>query len=140
MREFILNILRTFGDIDFSLPQVATLLLLEEEGEPTIKQVAEFLGRSVSTTSRLLDQLVEDGLVSRREDVHDRRAKRIAITEQGRTLITTLERQGAARQIAVMEYLSVEEQAEVARVLALLAEASKKRRRHEYPGPPTTEA
>ncbi len=139
MREFIFNILRTFGDFDFSLPQVATLLLLEEEGEPTIKRVAEILGRSVSTTSRLLDQLVEDGLVSRREDAHDRRAKRIAITEQGRTLIAMLERQGAARQIAVMEYLSVEEQADVARVLALLAEASKRRKRHEYPEPPTAE-
>ena len=50
-----------------------------------------------------------------------------------------LERQGAARQIAVMEYLSVEEQADVARVLALLAEASKRRKRHEYPEPPTAE-
>ncbi|MFL5626451.1 MAG: MarR family winged helix-turn-helix transcriptional regulator [Ktedonobacteraceae bacterium] len=140
VREFVFNILRTFGDFDFSLPQLGTLLLLEEEGgEPTIKQVAEILGRSISTTSRLLDQLVKCGLVSRREDAHDRRAKRIAITEQGRELITTLERQRAETQIAVMEYLSVEEQANVAQALALLAEASKRRKKHEYLEPPTTE-
>src|SRR5437899_11123668 len=89
VREFVFNILRTFVNFDFSLPQLATLLLLDEEGELTIKQVTEILGRSVSATSRLLDQLVERGMVSRREDERDRRAKRIAITEKGRMLIAT---------------------------------------------------
>ncbi len=43
VREFVFSILRTFGDFDFSLPQLATLLLLDEEGELTIKQVTEIL-------------------------------------------------------------------------------------------------
>ncbi len=90
---------------------MATLLLLDEESELSIKQIAELLGRSVSTTSRLIDQLVERGLVSRREDEQDRRMKRVAITEQGRTLIATLERRRAEIQLVVMEHLSVEEQA-----------------------------
>jgi DNA-binding MarR family transcriptional regulator len=84
VREFVFNILRTFVEFDYSLPQLATLLLLDEEGELTIKQVTEILGRSVSATSRLLDQLVERGMVSRREDEHDRRSKRIAITVKGK--------------------------------------------------------
>ena len=33
-------------------------------------------------TSRRLDQLVERGMVSRREDEHDRRTKRVAITRE----------------------------------------------------------
>ena len=69
---------------------MATLLLLDEENELTIKQVAEALARSVSATSRLLDQLVMRGMISRREDERDRRAKLVAITEQGRALIATL--------------------------------------------------
>ncbi|HYX49947.1 MAG TPA: MarR family transcriptional regulator, partial [Ktedonobacteraceae bacterium] len=91
VREFVFNILHTFVDFDFSLPQLATLLMLDQEGELTIKQLTEILGRSISATSRLLDQLVERGMVSRREDEHDRRSKRIAITEKGRLLIATLE-------------------------------------------------
>ena len=94
--------------------------MLDEEGELTIKQVTEILGRSVSATSRLLDQLVERGMVSRREDKHDRRTKRIAITEQGRMLIATLEQRRAGAQIAVMEYYSAEVQAEINRAMALL--------------------
>lgn len=133
MREFIFNILHTFDNFDFSLPQLGTLLLLDGEGELTIKQMSEMLGRSTSATSRLLDQLVERGLISRREDEHDRRAKRVAITDSGRTLIATLERQRADAQITVMEHLSAEEQAIVTQAMTLLAEAGKRRRQYEHP-------
>ena len=139
VREFVFNILRTFVDFDYSLPQLATLLLLDEEGELTIKQVSEILGRSVSATSRLLDQLVERGMVSRREDQHDRRARRIAITEQGSKLIATLEKRRADVQIAVMEYFTAEERAEINGAMALLAEAGQRRRHYEHRKSNTTE-
>ena len=131
IRDFIFVVVHTFEDFDYSLPQMATLLLLDEEGELTIKQVAELLGRSVSATSRLLDQLVVRGMITRREDERDRRAKRVAITEHGRALIATLEQRRADAQIAVMEYLSAEEQAEVRRAMALLAEAGMRRRKQD---------
>jgi DNA-binding MarR family transcriptional regulator len=137
VRDFVFSMLRIFGDFDFSLPQLATLLLLDEEGETTITQVAEILGRSVSATSRLLDQLVVRGLVSRREDGDDRRVKRVAITEQGRTLIATLEQQRADAQFAALEYLSAQERADFMRSMTLLAEVGR-RRRHEHPAPETT--
>jgi DNA-binding MarR family transcriptional regulator len=139
LREFVFGILRTFSDFEFTLPLMATLLLLEEERELTIKQIAELLGRSVSTTSRLVDQLVERDLISRREDEHDRRMKRVAITENGRKLISVLEQRRAEAQIAVMEYLSAEEREEVARGMALLAEASLRRSRYEHAASRTTE-
>ncbi len=94
-------------------------------------KVAELLGRSVSATSRLLDQFVVRGMITRREDERDRRAKRVAITERGQTLIATLEQRRADAQIAVMEYLSAEEQAEVRRAMALLAEAGMRRRKQD---------
>jgi DNA-binding MarR family transcriptional regulator len=132
IREFVAGMVRAFGNFDFSLPQMATLLLLDEEGELTIKQVAEGLSRSVSATSRLLDQLVERGMISRREDKRDRRVKRVAITERGRTLVTTLERERADAQMAVMEYLSAQERTDVIQAMTLLAEAGLRRKRHEH--------
>ncbi len=130
-REFICSIMHTFEDFDYSLAQVASLLLLDEEGEKTIKQVAEWLGRSLSTTSRLLDHLVVRRMITRREDEHDRRMKRVAITAQGRALIATVEQQRADVQIASMEYLSPEEQAEVNRAMILLVEGAKRRREQD---------
>ena len=133
-REFIYSIMRTFEDFDYSLPQVASLLLLDEEGEKAIKQIAEWLGRSVSTTSRLLDHMVVRGMITRREDERDRRVKRVAITAQGRALIATVQQQRADVQIASMEYLSPEEQAEVNRAMILLVEGAR-RRREQYESP-----
>ena len=131
--HFIFVVVHTFEDFDYSLPQMATLLLLDEEGELTIKQVAALLGRSVSATSRLLDQLVVRGMITRREDERDRRAKRVAVTSRGRALIATLEQRRADAQIAVMEYLSAEERAQVRRAMALLAEAGRTRRKQDEP-------
>ncbi len=126
LRDGMLDAVRALGDFDFSLPQLAALLLLEEQGEPTIKQMSEALGRSVSATGRLLDQLVRRGLVSRREDDRDRRVKRVAITEQGRAFVASMERHRAGAQLAVMRQLTPGEQAEVMRAMMLLAEAGRR--------------
>jgi DNA-binding MarR family transcriptional regulator len=120
--RFAPSILRTFKDFDYSLAQVVSLFLLDEQGELTIKQVAGLLERSVSATSRLLDQLASRGMITRREDEQDHRVKRVAITEQGRADV----------QIEMMEYLSPDEQADVVRGMVLLAKAGRKwREQHE---------
>src|SRR5260221_3787138 len=98
--------MRVFGDFDFSLPQLATLLLLDEEDELTITQVAELLGRSVSVASRLLDLLVVRGMVRRREDERDRRAGRVAHTSPGPGLVGPPQQQPAESQLAVLAALS----------------------------------
>jgi len=95
--DMLVSTAQAFGNFDFSLVQVAALYMLDEEGEPTIKQVAEALGRSISATSRLLDQLVERGLIGRREDKQDRRARRVFLTEQGQTFCAHLSRIGPMR-------------------------------------------
>src|SRR5438105_12982141 len=111
--RFAPSILRTFKDFDYSLAQVASLFIVDEKGELTIKQVAGLLERSVSATSRLLDQLASRGMITRREDEQDHRVKRVAITAQGRALIETLQVLRAEVELAMMESLSPEEEAEV---------------------------
>ena len=130
--RFAPSILRTFKDFDYSLAQVASLFILDEKGELTIKQVAGLLERSVSATSRLLDQLASRSMITRREDEQDHRAKRVAITEQGRQFIEALQLLRADVQMEMMEYLAPHEQAEVVRGVVLLAKAGRKwRAQHE---------
>ena len=136
--RFAPTILRTFKDFDYSLAQVVSLFILDENGELTIKQVAGLLERSLSATSRLLDQLAARGMITRREDVQDRRVKRVAITEQGRALIETLQGVRADVQLEMMDYLSPDEQADVVRGVGLLAKAGRKwREQHESSTPGT---
>lgn len=73
--RFASSILCTFKDSDYSLAQVASLFILDEQGELAIKLVAGLLDRSVSATSRLLDQLASRSMITRREDEQDHRAR-----------------------------------------------------------------
>jgi DNA-binding MarR family transcriptional regulator len=119
------------SDFDISAIQFATLFLLAGESELTIKRVAELLGRSVSATSRMLDQLVTRGLVNRTEDTRDRRTKRVSLSANGQAFIQTLEQKRAEAQIVVMAYLSVEERKIVEQAMQLLATAAR-RHAHEH--------
>lgn len=126
VRDGMLEVVRTLGDEDISLTQLATLFLLRGPGEPTIKQVATTLGRSLSATGRLLDQLVRRGLVRRCEDERDRRVKRVALTEQGVTFVATVAYHRAGAQLTLMRHLTAAEQVEVMRGMTLLAEAARR--------------
>lgn len=125
-RETMLGIIASTSNFDIPAIQIATLFLLGVEGELTIKQVAEVLGRSMSTASRLLDQLVVRGLVCRKEDERDRRTRRVSLSEQGQAFVLTVERMRVEAQIATMAYLSPEEKAVVAQAMQLLAVAARR--------------
>lgn len=128
LRDGFLDAIRAMDDHELSVAQMATLMLLDAEGGSTVGDLARDLGRSLSATSRLLDQLVRRGLVSRQEDARDRRVKRVALAERGQDLIGRVQRRRAEAQISVMAALSDTERAEVMRAMELLATAALRRR------------
>nr|WP_320049389.1 MarR family transcriptional regulator [uncultured Desulfuromonas sp.] len=54
------------------------------------KDLAESLGIKGPSIVRLLDALLAKGLIRRHEDLHDRRAKQLFLTEQGQKLVTQI--------------------------------------------------
>jgi DNA-binding MarR family transcriptional regulator len=88
------TILRVIEESGLSMTQCKALLELgglEQEPEPRqLSELAETFGVSVPSMSRAVDALVRKRLATRVEDTHDRRVRRIAITEKGKTLIDTL--------------------------------------------------
>jgi DNA-binding MarR family transcriptional regulator len=72
-------------DLDLSLSHVKALQVLSGCGcELSVKEVSEELGLSLPGASRTVDALLRRGYLERREDEHDRRMKRIGITDAGR--------------------------------------------------------
>jgi DNA-binding MarR family transcriptional regulator len=128
----LLQLAGGFAGLDLSLTQVATLYLLAVDAEHgtarTVRQLAERIGRSVSATSRLVDQLVGAGLVDRREDPADRRAKRLTLTEQGHDTLRSFERTRARAQLDVTRHLTSTQQVQIAEAMALLAQAARRLR------------
>lgn len=131
LRDGFLDAIRAMDDHELSVAQMATLMLLDAEGGSTVGDLARDLGRSLSATSRLLDQLVRRDLVSRHEDPRDRRVKRVALAERGQDLIRRVQRRRAEAQITVMAALSETERADVMRAMELLATAATRRREAE---------
>ena len=125
--DFLVGMLRRMGEGEPNLLQVATLYVLDVGATPTVGELAEKLGRSTSVTSRLVDHMVQRGWVDRAEDAEDRRAKRVRITDKGRSFLRGFEGVRAEAQREVMAYLTADEQRHVSEAMALLGKASQRR-------------
>lgn len=70
-----------------SVIQLRALTVLAEVGECNLARLAEGVGVTVSTTSRLVDRLIAAGLVERRRAPHTAREIAIRLTPRGRTTL-----------------------------------------------------
>jgi len=70
-----------------SVVQLRALTVLHHHGQANLGQLADDLGVTVSTTSRLVDRLVAAGLVDRRVAAHTRREIALRLTPRGRSTL-----------------------------------------------------
>lgn len=126
MRGVMRSALDALGASELTLLQLGTLLLLEDGEARTVGALGEQIGRSLSATSRLVEQLVKRELLRREEDPDDRRARRVTIAARGRKLLQAMVRRRAETEMRLIAALSPEDQRTVLRGLELLAEAARK--------------
>jgi DNA-binding MarR family transcriptional regulator len=80
--------LRAADDIGgVSVVQLRALTVLDRAGTANLAQLAEGMGVTVSTTSRLVDRLVAAGLVDRRTARHTRREIALRLTARGQATL-----------------------------------------------------
>jgi DNA-binding MarR family transcriptional regulator len=83
MRDF-----RKFMDeTDLSFSQINILMRLLHGGSAGVSEIGGQLGVTNAAASQAVDRMVKDGMIERTEDPIDRRAKKLALTPKGRTLI-----------------------------------------------------
>ena len=82
----------TWEHIDVTTAQLKCLMVLEARGVLPMGRIASILGMSRSYTSITIDQLVQRGLVSRTEDLRDRRCTNASLTPEGRCFIQRFHR------------------------------------------------
>jgi DNA-binding MarR family transcriptional regulator len=76
---------RVAAEHDLSLTQVRVLAILRDR-EPTMAELADYLGLERSSVSGLIDRAVKRGLVRRDASEDDGRAVRVSLTPDGRRL------------------------------------------------------
>jgi DNA-binding MarR family transcriptional regulator len=94
--------LNFFADAELSLVQVRVTMLLGCVDEQPIGSVADTLGISVYSAGRAVEQLVELGIVDRRESPSDRRVKLVSLTAHG---LEVIDRHVAHKRKAVQMFV-----------------------------------
>ncbi|GIL35444.1 MULTISPECIES: MarR family winged helix-turn-helix transcriptional regulator [Phycicoccus] len=102
------------------------LATLRRQGEPFTLSPGELAERTMVTSgavSKRLDRLQARGLVERRADATDGRARTVVLTPAGRTLIDDAMAAHVANEARLLEALGARDRDTLARLLARLAES-----------------
>jgi|Deesub1362A_J573_1020465.scaffolds.fasta_scaffold02426_5 DNA-binding MarR family transcriptional regulator len=125
MRRSMADFRQFMADTGLTFVQMNVLMRLYHQGHCGVSQVGEQLGVTNAAASQVVDRLVGMGLVERREDPTDRRAKRLTLTPQGREL---MERGIAARRKWIEELaasLPEDKLQQIMEALIMLTEAAR---------------
>jgi DNA-binding MarR family transcriptional regulator len=97
------DLFEAIGALELTLTQIKLLHHLEDQSprELTLKEAAELVHVSLPAASRMVDDLVRRGFAQRREDLEDRRMKRVCLTDDGRAVIRRL---NAARLSGLVDF------------------------------------
>jgi len=87
MRRSMYHVLLFTKENNLSMSQMGALMNIHWQGVCNVSDVGDELGITSAAASQMLERLVQQGLVERTEDPHDRRAKQIALTDKGRQTI-----------------------------------------------------
>jgi DNA-binding MarR family transcriptional regulator len=106
-----------------SVPEFRSLAFINRSPGVALHEVAEHIGLEAPSTSKLVDALVQRGLVRREEDPEDRRRLRLNILPKGKKSID--DAFDHTRQVLIqrLAHLSEEERKAVLNALELLKEA-----------------
>ncbi|WP_298405348.1 MarR family transcriptional regulator [uncultured Chloroflexus sp.] len=97
MGQSMETLLQFLQRTNLSMPRLIALMHMHRCQTATISSLSEHLNLTMATTSQIVDQLVQDGLVERSESPYDRRQKLVSLTPAGARLVAE------ARQIRLSE-------------------------------------
>jgi len=75
---------------EVTITQYRTLVVLASRGPQSLAGLAELVGVTPATATRMCDRLVKKGLLARREQETDRRQLRVELTKAGSKLVKSV--------------------------------------------------
>jgi DNA-binding MarR family transcriptional regulator len=115
---------------NLTMSQLKVLLVLARHGDTDAadgaagQELTAALHVGLATVTGIVDRLVAQGLVERREDPHDRRIRRVTLTSAGRDLAEAIIMAGGEHQRRILDRLDIDQLAIVEQAFQLLLDAS----------------
>jgi DNA-binding MarR family transcriptional regulator len=107
----------------FSVPEFRSLAFINRRPGASLGEVAEHLGLEAPTASKLVESLVQRGLLRREDDPQDRRRMRLNILPKGRAAVDKAYEHTRQFLAARLAHLSEEQRQLVLASLDLLEDA-----------------
>jgi DNA-binding MarR family transcriptional regulator len=82
MRRSMHKFISYTKEMNLSMSQIGALFHIYH-GRSSVSEIGDFLGVTNAAASQLLERLVQQGLILRKEDPNDRRYKQIVLTDLG---------------------------------------------------------
>jgi DNA-binding MarR family transcriptional regulator len=109
---------------EVTLTQYRTLVVLASRGSQNLAGLAEAVGVTPATATRMCDRLVRKDLVRRRVERGDRRQLRVALTAKGRSLVDAVTDRRRREIELIMKDIPTEEQAVLVQALSRFTAAA----------------
>lgn len=115
-------------ELNLTIGQLKSLFFIDSEGITNFRKLATALGVTPPDVTRIVDRLVEQGLVSRRENPEDRRMQLLQATKKGKALLAKLRENKTTYLYRILTHLSTEELATIVQGLDSLVKAAEVQR------------
>lgn len=106
--------------LNLTMQQLKVLSVLGVRDSRSAQELTASLNVSAATMTGIVDRLVAQGMVSRREDPQDRRVRRIELTDRGRAVLNDLQEAGRTHTRHLLSGLDTDELAALAKILTKL--------------------
>jgi DNA-binding MarR family transcriptional regulator len=117
---------RSLSDIaeEVTLTQYRTLVVLASRGAQNLVGLAESVGVTPATATRMCDRLVKKKLVVRQSEPDDRRQVRLALTKKGLNLVREVTDRRRREIETILGSITLKEQAALVQALSRFAMAA----------------
>jgi DNA-binding MarR family transcriptional regulator len=117
--------LEDWPDLELTIPQIKILTLLQHQGPQRMGSISTYLGSTLSSSTSIIDRLVDKGLVERVPDPDDRRVVICQLTSQGQGSVEQFWRICRMQVTELAERLDPEELEIVVHAMELLCKATR---------------
>jgi DNA-binding MarR family transcriptional regulator len=116
-------------ELNLTIIQLKSLFFIDSEGSTNFRKLASALGVTPPDVTRIVDRLVEQGMVTRRENPEDRRMQLLQATKKGKALLAKLRENRTTHLYRILTHLSTDELNTVAQGLRALVRAAELQRK-----------
>jgi len=125
-RRSMMGSLFTYArDKGLTMAQLGAMFHIYQKGTCGVSDIGNDLGVTNSAASQMLERLVQLKLITRSEDLTDRRVKQIVLTDKGRQILKESSKANQDWLENLVQTMTVEDQEQVRNALATLIDKSR---------------